>query len=255
METRPTLKKILISNDDGVFAPGIQALANKFREAYDVYVVAPMENQSGKSLALTLHQPLRISNVSDKVWGVNGTPADCVHMALHEILDFEPDFVLSGINAGGNLGRDTLYSGTVAATVEASFRGIPALAISVEGTPFLFEDAAKFTFDLVENGLFNQLNAGKVMNLNIPSLPYNEIRGPKPACLGNKVYEPELTKNTDPRGGKYYWIGGSIDTSKPEIPDSDGDLLLNGFAAITVLHPSYEDKKATDALADHFKNK
>ena len=242
-------KKILISNDDGVHAPGIQALAERFQNDDEVYVVAPLDNKSAASLSLTLRQPLRIQKISERTYGVSGTPADCVHMALHQILDFKPDFVLSGINAGGNIGRDTLYSGTVAATVAASFQKIPGLAVSIEGEgEYLFKDAAEFTYRLVQQGLCDKIEPGKIVNLNIPNLPIAEIKELRTASLGNKAYTMDIVKNKDPRGGEYYWIGGTIDTSQPKIPNSDGDLLLAGHATLSVLNPTYQDTLATEVI-------
>ncbi len=242
-------KRLLISNDDGVHAPGIQALAKKFQNDYEVYVVAPLDNKSASSLSLTLQSPLRIQKINERTYGVNGTPADCIHIGLHQIFDFTPDFVLSGINAGGNIGRDTLYSGTVAATVAASFNMIPALAVSIEGEgTYRFEDAARYTFDLVKKGIMEIIEPGKIINLNIPNLPLSEIKDLRATILGNKAYTMDILKNQDPRGGDYYWIGGTIDTSQPKIPNSDGDLLLSGHATLTVLKPCYQDISATEEL-------
>ena len=213
--------KILISNDDGFRADGIVALFNALKSVADVEVVAPEHNNSAKSNALTLHTPLYVHRADNGFRYVNGTPADCVHIALTGLLGYRPDLVISGINNGANMGDDTLYSGTVGAAMEGYLFGIPALAVSQIDKGWGHLDAAAQT---VKN-LVQQMMAGDLLNtrpwllnVNIPNLPFDQIKPPQVCRLGRRhAAEPVITQ-VDPRGQTMYWIGNA----GPAMDDSEG---------------------------------
>jgi 5'-nucleotidase len=176
---------ILISNDDGYLSTGINALANALSKVADIVVVAPDRNQSGASNSLTLHTPLRIQKVRDNHYFVNGTPSDCVHLALSGFLDEDPDIVVSGINHGANLGDDVIYSGTVAAAMEGRFLGFPAIAVSLVGQHAThFDTAARVACDLIERLQAKPLPSDVILNVNVPDRPYDELAGLRAARLG-----------------------------------------------------------------------
>ncbi|RXJ72323.1 5'/3'-nucleotidase SurE [Veronia nyctiphanis] len=198
--------RILISNDDGIFAEGINVLANVLSDIGDVTVVAPDRNRSGASNSLTLESPLRIRDLGEQRYSVEGTPTDSVHFALTEQLDYKPDFVVSGINHGANLGDDVLYSGTVAAATEGFFLGIPSIAVSLCGDTH-FETAA-----LVIKAMLNQKSTlnfpqNRILNVNVPDCEFDQIRGWKVTRLGARHRAENMICETDPRGKPIYWIG------------------------------------------------
>ena len=199
---------ILLSNDDGYQAPGLQALADALAENHDISVVAPDRDRSGASNSLTLDRPLR-AHVSDNgFYYVNGTPTDCVHLAITGLLDSEPDMVISGINTGANMGDDVLYSGTVAAAMEGRFLGLPAIAVSLTSfEPQYFETAANAVVEMVARLQVEPLKKDSILNVNVPNLPADEIRGIKATRLGNRHKSEGVIKQTDPRGEQLYWVG------------------------------------------------
>ena len=204
-------KTILISNDDGVYAPGIKALQKELRKNpnWEVITVAPLTEQSGSSHALTLHHPLRIEKIGKNTYGVSGTPTDSVTLALNFILKKKPDLVISGINRGGNIGEDVHYSGTVAAAMEGAIMGVPAIAISCIGKPpFRYDPSADFATIIVEKVLKEGLPEGVVLNVNVPNVPKNEIAGFSYSSLGKRSYGDVIVEKIDPRGRPYYWITG-----------------------------------------------
>jgi 5'-nucleotidase len=234
---------ILVSNDDGYQAPGILALYNAFKDMGHVRVVAPEQNNSAKSNALTLNAPLYVSQANPHTQVINGTPADCVHIALTGLLDFRPDLVISGINNGANMGDDTLYSGTVGAAMEAFLMGIPAIAFSQvkKGWEHL-EDAAQVAREIV-NALLAQ---GKIqtapgsptppwlLNVNIPNLPRKEHQGFQICRLGRRHAAERVITQTNPRGETMYWIGGA-GPAKDESEGTDFHATREGFISITPL--------------------
>jgi len=199
--------KILISNDDGYLAPGLLALADVMSKIADVVVVAPERNRSGASNALTLDKPLSVSKAGHNVYFVDGTPSDCVHVALTGLLDTLPDLVLSGINQGQNMGDDTLYSGTVAAATEGFLFGIPSIAFSQvdKGWEYI-DDAARFALNLVMHKL-DLLEKPYLLNVNIPNCALAELKGMQVTRLGKRHQSEPVIKSTDPRGNPIYWIG------------------------------------------------
>lgn len=202
--------RILLSNDDGYSAEGLAVLAEALKAFAAVTVVAPDRNRSGASNSLTLDAPLRIRQHAPGVIAVDGTPTDCVHLAITGLLDESPDMVVSGINSGANLGDDVLYSGTVAAAMEGRFLGFPAVAVSMvlDGPDARnYASAARFTCDLVTRLGTHPLPADTILNVNIPDLPWDEIRGVEATRLGHRHRAEPVLKDSDPRGRPIYWVG------------------------------------------------
>ncbi len=200
--------KILVSNDDGYLARGINALAEALSVIADVTVVAPDRNHSGASNSLTLHSPLRVHEVEEKRYFVNGTPSDCVHLALSGFLDEDPDIVVSGINHGANLGDDVIYSGTVAAAMEGRFLGLPAIAVSLVGRHAShFDTAARVAADLVTKLQTDPLPNDIMLNVNVPDVAFDELTGLESTRLGFRHRSEPLVKQKDPHGRSIYWIG------------------------------------------------
>lgn len=200
--------KILLSNDDGVYAPGINILAEALATIAEVIVVAPDRNRSGASNSLTLDNPLKAKQLPNGFYCVEGTPTDCVHMALTGFLDETPDMVIAGVNAGANLGDDVVYSGTVAAATEGRFLGLPAIAVSLVGDEFChFQAAAQITKTLVQHLADQPLALSTILNVNIPDLPLDQIKGFAITRLGARHMAEHTIKDTDPRGNTIYWIG------------------------------------------------
>ena len=203
---------ILISNDDGYLAPGISVLAATLSALGRVTVVAPDRNKSGASNSLTLTRPLRAELTPQGFYRVDGTPTDCVHLALSGLLEDPPDMVVSGINAGPNLGDDVLYSGTVAAAMEARFLGLPAIAVSLAGRPGEhYQSAADITLRIIRNLLDNPLAGDSLLNINVPDCPPDEIKGIVATRLGFRHKAEPTVKQFDPYGNPIYWVGPAGD--------------------------------------------
>lgn len=200
--------QLLVSNDDGCQAPGLRSLASALRQQHDVTVVAPDRNRSGASSSLTLLNPLRLHQHAPDEYCVDGTPTDCVHLALTGLLDQEPDMVVSGINAGANLGDDVLYSGTVAAAMEGRHLGYPALALSVTHIkPAHFDTAARVACELVERLRVEPLPSNTILNVNVPDVPYEQLQGFEVTRLGSRHRAEAVIRDKDPRGRDIYWVG------------------------------------------------
>lgn len=207
MEIRVNKLRILLSNDDGVFAEGINTLAVVLSDIADITIVAPDRNRSGASNSLTLESPLRVRQIETNIHSVQGTPTDCVHFALNELMkDDLPDLIIAGINHGANLGDDTLYSGTVAAATEGHFLGLPAIAMSLVGRTH-FDTAARVALELVKTHLKNPLTTKRVLNVNVPDCEYSEITKWEVTRLGARHHSESMIKETDPRGEIIYWLG------------------------------------------------
>jgi 5'-nucleotidase len=240
--------KILISNDDGYQAPGIVALFNALKALpdLDVEVVAPEHNNSAKSNALSLHSPLYVHTAHNGFRYVNGTPADCVHIALTGLLGYRPDLVVSGINNGANMGDDTIYSGTVGAAMEGYLFGIPAIAFSQTERGWAHLDAAADKAAELVAQLLPSLDVAKppaapwLLNVNIPNRPASELRGFKVARLGRRHSAEEVIKQVNPRGETMYWIGNA-GAAKDDAEGTDFHAALNGFATITPLQVDLTD--------------
>jgi len=233
---------ILIANDDGVFAPGIQALAHALSPLGRVVIVAPESERSGFSSALTLDRPLRPIQISPDVWAVNGTPADCVYLSMNGLFDFEFDLVVSGINSGANLGDDVLYSGTVGAAFEGRLMKQPAIAVSMAGPdvrsyehPNDYAVAAQWVHDFIASGL-PVLPPRHIFNVNIPDVP--KLQGSKITYQGRRSQSKPITSHVDPRGRQVYWIGLSgeaVAEPKKGLTDIESDFfaVANGYVSIT----------------------
>ncbi len=240
--------KILISNDDGYLAPGILALASALRPYAEITVVAPDSNRSGASNALTLDRPLSVSRAENGFYFVNGTPSDCVHIALTALMTEPPDLVVSGINQGQNMGDDTLYSGTVAAATEAYLFGIPAIAFSqVDKGWGKLADAAKVAADMVLRG-FPSLAKPFLLNVNIPNLDYDEIQGMRATRLGKRHASEPVIQAHDPSGRVIYWIG-PVGAVKDTSEGTDFDATSKGFVAVTPLQIDLTNPQQMHALS------
>ena len=231
---------ILIANDDGIHAPGIQALARAVQEIADVTVVAPATEMSAVGHAITLSDPLRVCeySVNQEFFGyaVSGTPSDCVKIAYWALLDRKPDMIISGINLGPNTGINTIYSGTVSAATEGAILGIPSFAISLgtfQNPDFTF--AAKFACKLISTLLKNKLPEGVFLNVNIPPCREEEIRGVKITRQGKAIYKENFDKRSDPHGRTYYWLTGDKMDPEPDLDIDDGAMAQN-YVAITPAH-------------------
>ncbi len=200
--------KILLSNDDGYQAPGLRQLAAALRAIADITVVAPDRDRSGASNSLTLDHPIRAVTMEDGVIRVDGTPTDCVHLGITGLLEREPDMVVSGINAGANLGDDVIYSGTVAAATEGRFLGFPALAVSLAGyRPTHYATAARVACDLVTRLVDAPVPADTILNVNVPDVPWQELKGYVATRLGHRHKSEPVVRAMDPRGRPIYWVG------------------------------------------------
>lgn len=248
--------RILISNDDGIHAPGIQVLAAELSKFADVTVVAPTSERSGQSHAITIYQPLRLHEFGEQRYGVDGTPADCVMLALQHLYETPPDWVVSGINRGGNLGTDILYSGTVGAALEAANAGVKALAVSlegIEGEPKNYEAAAKCASEVVQRPDVFGVGRYELLNLNVPDFPFEKILGLRTASVGRRIYEGKMWERHDPRGKPYYWIGAG-GYGHEAIEGSDCVVLYEGYATISVLKADFFADQSTKDLQDRMKN-
>ncbi len=241
--------KILVTNDDGIHAPGIKALADSLRQLGEVAVVAPDRERSAIGHALTLHHPLRAVKIDDNVFAVDGTPTDCVNLGIHSLLAFKPDIVISGINRGGNMGDDVTYSGTVSAAMEATLMGIPAFSVSLvtanEGENY--RAAGIFAARLAETVFREGLPGDTFLNVNVPDLPPEKLLSPLITCQGRRRFEGMIIDKVDPRGRNYYWIG-SVDLNFIDIEGSDFHAVSRGHISITPLHLDLTNYNAFAAL-------
>lgn len=235
--------QILVTNDDGYMAPGIQELARKMTGLGEVFVVAPLEEKSAIGHGITIWEPIKIRKVNipgiNHTWAVDGTPADCVKLALKEFACQECSLVISGINNGPNLGTDVLYSGTVSAAIEGAILGIPSLAVSLasyEGDDYSL--AAEVALLLAEKIQKNRLQIppDTLLNVNVPSVKRSELKGFRVTRLGNREYENVFDKRIDPRGNIYYWLAGEVKPNSQEDPDIDIVAVENNYVSITPIH-------------------
>jgi 5'-nucleotidase len=240
----------LISNDDGITAHGIQVLSTRMSEIGKVTIVAPDQNRSGASNSLTLDSPVRLKEVSKNSFQVSGTPTDCVHLALTGLLDEDPDMVISGINNGANLGDDVIYSGTVAAAMEGRFLGLPAIAVSLvlKEKPGNFDTAAEAVALLVGRLKHDPLPADTILNINVPDLPWDKIRGFEVTRLGHRHRAEPSIKSHDPRGRPIYWIGPA-GAEQDAGPGTDFDAIRRGCVSITPIHVDLTRYQALEQVA------
>ncbi len=253
--------KVLITNDDGVYAPGLMKVAKKFSEEGEVVVVAPESEKSATGHAITMHKPLRAKRMKDlekdingPIYCVNGTPSDCVKLGAEALIDKEPDLVISGINRGANLGTDVLYSGTVSGAMEGSILGYPSMAVSVidfsaDDYSVAAEYAKYIGTKLLSQELTKDISNNVLLNINVPFLPKSEIRGMAITHLGNRKYEDAFEKRIDPRGRAYYWMAGNIvdDTSEK---NADVTCISENKVSITPINYDLTDYNLLDTLKD-----
>jgi 5'-nucleotidase len=238
--------RVLLTNDDGVASPGLLALTRAMKNVAETFVVAPVEERSAASHAITIHKPLRVTpavvgDTGVAAWATNGTPADCIVLGLLDLLASPPDVVISGINVGANLGMDLIYSGTVSAAVEAALFGIAAVAISVAAFKDIHWDvAAAFAADLVQAVARHSLPPDTFLNVNIPNLPAAEIRGVEVTRQSSRRYVTRLERRSDPRGRDYYWIGGSPE-GEEGVPGTDTRAVAEGWISVTPLRLDMTD--------------
>ncbi len=242
--------RILLSNDDGYEAPGIRALAARLREVAEVTVVAPDRDRSGASNSLTLDWPIRARKMPDGVIRVDGTPTDCVHLAITGLLPQEPDMVVSGINAGANMGDDVLYSGTVAAAMEGRFLGLPAIAVSLVGSEAAhYDTAAEIVLRLVDNLRRHPLPQDTILNVNVPDLPLDRIQGIQATRLGHRHKSEPVIRETDPRGRPIYWVGPA-GAEQDAGPGTDFHAVRNGYVSVTPLQVDLTRHESIAPLGD-----
>lgn len=242
--------KILISNDDGVHAPGLSFLATALGKIADITVVAPDRNRSGVSNSLTLEHPLRVVTAVNGFYSVNGTPTDCVHLAVTGLLKETPDMVVSGINEGSNLSDDVLYSGTVAAATEGRFLGLASIAISLAGPRCVhYETAARIAKLLVEKLRETPLTTDTILNVNVPDMPFEELKGIQVTRLGTRHIAEPTVKALDPRGRKIYWVG-QPGPEQDAGPGTDFYAVNTGYVSITPLHLDLTHYKVLDELSN-----
>jgi len=227
--------RILLSNDDGYLAPGIRTLRTALTALGEVTLVAPDRNRSGASHSLTLSHPIHVRDHGDRIWSVEGTPTDCVNIALSGLLDERPDMVVSGINDGPNMGDDVLYSGTVAAAIEGRSLGEPAIAVSMAShRPVHFETAAAVVVNLLAHLREVPLPSDTILNVNVPDRPLEQIRGLRATRLGSRHPSQGATRMESPRGETLYWIGAAGEVSS-EGGDTDFGATDDGFVSVTPL--------------------
>ena len=244
---------LLISNDDGIEAIGIRVLADCMRGLGSVIIAAPDKNCSGASNSLTLDSPIRIKETEPGVYRISGTPTDCVHVALTGLLDEDPDIVVSGINAGANLGDDVIYSGTVAAAMEGRFLGYPALALSLvfgenSHHHHHYDTAGEAAVRLVRQLQRDPLPADTILNVNVPDCPWSEIRGFEVTRLGHRHRAEPVVKTVDPRGREMYWIGPA-GAEQDAGPGTDFDAIRRKFISVTPIHVDLTRYQALDQVA------
>lgn len=245
--------RILVINDDGINAKGIAYLATELAKKHEVTVVAPASEQSATSHSVTLNRPLRVTKISPSLMGeltcymIDGSPVDCTKIGISHITKGNVDLIVSGINHGHNLGSDILYSGTVAAALDAVIMGYKALSVSVNSyAPVHFDAVAKIAALLIDEGLFDGLPNGTLYNLNVPDLAIEKIKGIRATRQGITVYEDAIEVRVDPRGNKYFWMAGKLVQSSV-IDDTDVSLVMQGYASLT---PLKYDLTAKDEISE-----
>lgn len=241
--------RILISNDDGINSKGLHRLHEVLSELGDVFVVAPDRDQSAVSHSLSLYRPLRLERATERVYTVDGTPTDCINLAINGILnDHKPDLVVSGINKGENLGDDITYSGTVSAAMEGTLLGVPSIAVSLASkNDFNFDAACIYSLMISKYVLENELPKDTLLNVNVPGIDKEDIKGVMVTRQGKRLYEEPVVEKTDPRGRKYYWIGGDA-LGFIHIDNSDIAAVNEGYVSVTPIKLDLTDFNFMDHL-------
>ena len=241
--------KMLVSNDDGYQAVGLKVLAHALAAIAEIVVVAPERNRSGASNSLTLEYPIRAERMDNGYVRVDGTPSDCVHLAITGLLDEEPDMVVAGINAGPNLGDDVLYSGTVAAATEGRFLGLPAMALSMDSDdPKHYETGARVAVILISQLLRSPLPWDTIININIPDLPYDDLKGFRATRLGHRHKAEPVVRSTDPRGRPIFWVGPA-GPEQDAGPGTDFHAVREGYVSLTPLQVDLTRHGAIEKLS------
>lgn len=244
---------ILVTNDDGVHAPGIVALYRAMQDLGDAYIVAPDRERSAAGHSLTLHRPLKAEEIRKQVFSVNGTPTDCVTLGINKLLPQKPDLVVSGINRGANLGDDITYSGTVSAAIEGTIFGVPSVAFSVlSDKDDRYETASFFARKIVSYVLKHSLPYDTLLNVNFPDVSRQEIKGIKITRQGKRIYENSIQETFNPWGEKYYWIGGGR-TFWERGDEADMEAVQQNYISITPIHLDLTNHAALSYLRDSWK--
>jgi len=254
------MPSILVCNDDGVHAAGVAQLAASLKPLGEVVIVAPDRERSAASHALTLHAPLRIREVEDGVFSVDGTPADCIYLGALQVLERKPDLVVSGINHGSNIGDDVTYSGTIAAAIEGTILGIPSFAVSQEAKKDVPRGAQSGRFDFTNAGVVAYEMARRVLECGLPSgdillsinVPEGPINGVRCTRQGKRAYDEVVHQEIDPRGSSYYWIGSGAAPHVAQDPDTDYMALHSGCVSICPLHLDLTHHPSLAHLQDHW---
>lgn len=243
---------ILVTNDDGIYSKGIINLLKAMQTIGRAVVVAPDREKSAVSHSLTLHRPLRPERIGKDMYSLNGTPTDCVTIAVSKVLRKKPDLVVSGINQGGNLGDDITYSGTVSAAIEGTILGIPSMAVSMVGEKdYKFATASKFAKKIALTILSKGIPADTLLNVNVPNINASRVKGTLFTKQGKRIYDNAVQEMFDPRGIKHYWIGGGIPLWK-EGNDTDFSAVKKGYVSITPIHFDLTNYDALEHLNNHW---
>jgi 5'-nucleotidase len=245
---------ILVTNDDGVHSQGIIALFRAMKEIGDAYIIAPDRERSAVSHALTMHRPLKVEELREHVYAVNGTPTDCVAIGVNKILPQKPALIVSGINKGGNVGDDITYSGTVSAAIEGTIMGIPSFAISIVGSKnFHFDTAAHYSLEVARYILENSLPYDTLLNVNLPNVKKDDIFGVKFTRQGKRVYDNAIKDIFDPWGEKHFWIGGGTPYWE-HGEDTDIQAVQHGYVSISPMHLDLTNYEALKFLRERWGN-
>ena len=244
---------ILVTNDDGIHSPGITALFNTMRNLGDVYMVAPDRERSAAGHSLTMHRPLKAEEVRDRVFSVNGTPTDCVTLGINKLLPQKPDLIVSGINKGANLGDDITYSGTVAAAIEGTIFGVTSIAFSLmSARHYHFETGSFFALKIAEYVLGKSLPFDTLLNVNIPNIIREEIKGIKLTRQGKRIYENSIQEMLNPWGEKHFWIGGGK-IYWEHSGDTDMEAVQQDFVSISPIHLDLTNYNALKFMRETWK--
>jgi 5'-nucleotidase len=252
-----TLVNILVTNDDGINSEGLRVLAEALKELGEVFVIAPDRQRSAVGLSLTIERPLRVESIDERTFSVDGMPADCVTLAIHRLMESPPDLIISGINDGQNVGYDIYHSGTVGAAFVGTMFHIPSMAVSITNDSFggdyknevFYDTAIQMTLKLAKIILQNKLPDGTVLNVNVPNVPLPEIQGLEVTRHCNTTYDIEVLHRLDPRGKRYYWLGGEF-RSGSDHSETDLDALRHGKVSVTPLRLDSTDYTMIQELSD-----
>lgn len=252
-DTITLMSIILVTNDDGVNSAGLLSLFDSIKELGDAYVIAPDRERSAVSHALTMHRPLKVEELRERVYSINGTPTDCVAVGINKILPEKPAFVVSGINKGANLGDDITYSGTVSAAIESTIMGIPSFAVSLvmqrKSSTLHFDTASKIAHEVGQYILENSLPYDTLLNVNVPNVNIQHLKGMKFTRQGKRIYDGSIKETFDPHGEKYYWIGGGQPYWE-HGEDTDIQAVQDNYVSITPIHLDLTNYNALQFLKE-----